>query len=93
MGGYVEIHEPGCDSPTPTFAGQLLITPLPDHNGRQALRQARQRALIVAAAADDNPATAGRCAIEEVTLIIAAWARVFDSIERGGGSISYRARP
>lgn len=92
MGGSVEIQEAGCDSPETVFAGQLLITPLPNHADRKAILQARQRTLIAAATEDGNLATAGRHAVEETTLIIAAWARMFDSLERGGGNVSYRAR-
>ena len=45
------------------------------------------------AAAVETPdlAAAGRHAAEQASLIIAAWARVFEDIERRGGSIAYRA--
>ncbi|NYT25350.1 hypothetical protein H0A73_17255 [Alcaligenaceae bacterium] len=92
MGGYVEIQQPGCESPETVFSGQLLIMQPPDHSARNAIRQARQRALTAAAVEDGNMATAGRYAAEEVTLIIAAWARTLDNIERGGGCVTYRAR-
>lgn len=92
MGGSIEIQQAGCDSPDAVPAAQILTMPIQDHAARQAIRQARARALVAAAVTEGSPATAGRHVTEEVTLIIGAWARVLDGIERGGGAVTYRAR-
>lgn len=91
LAGTVEIMQAGCDSPTSMFIGQLLISTVPDHAARNAIRQAQQRALIAAAIEDSDHAAAGRHAAEQAALIITAWAKVFVEIERGGGSVSYRS--
>lgn len=91
MAGTVEIHQAGCDTPDSVFAGQLLVSTIPDHTARNAIRQAQQRALMAAAVENPDLAAAGRHAAEQASLIIAAWGRVFEDIERHGGSVSYRA--
>lgn len=92
IGGSVEVQQAGCDSPETLFAGQLLMTGAPDPVARHAIRRARQRALIAAAAADGDMAAAGRLAAEEATLIIDAWASAFAALERAGGHVAYRTR-
>lgn len=90
MHGSVEIQEAGCDSPSTLAAAEILTTPLQDHTARHALRQARARTLVIAAVNWDDPAAVGRCAIEEASLVIVAWARTFVAIENRGGHVSYR---
>lgn len=90
LGGAVEIHEAGCDSPQALVAADVLTLPLPDRTAGVALRQARQRTLVAAAGLEPDLARVGQRATEEANLIVAAWARCFAGIEARGGQVSYR---
>ncbi len=90
LGGAIEIQEVGTDSSVCVPAGDLLTTPLNDRTAYHAIRRARSRTLLAAAAINADVASVGQKAVDEASIILAAWARSLADIEARGGQISYR---
>ncbi len=89
-GGVLEIQEAGCGEPATFLAAEMLAAPPQDHTARHALRQARRRALTMAAADGADVDRIGHLVVDEVNLITAAHARSLAQIEERGGDVTYR---